>query len=562
MGNLNIVKYNFGTENTHWVYIPENINKNTEIIYAAFNDKRSKNYNNKWKALEEGFLNYGKDKIIVYPENPDLNPGHQNYQIEANQVFNAIKEDYNLETNQFINVGHSAGSGWTLKNLTTYLRENPGVERQTLFLVDSQLDKAMTDEEMNLIAENNTILISYSQPYRKDFEIKKLSRTGLPILYVIDPNIPEGCNHDIWWYHNKVLEDFFKKGLYNSLTDFSQGKGELPDGYVYKIYNPQIGQLEEVTSTEAKEFFKINSGNKGNYLLGDSNLSNMFQGEYILEDVKIDVSNKYSFLNNLKEYNICNLSDPTISSDMKYIQNFANGIVKSIKSDSLFESSTINIAGGVGPLADIINECITLYYDSVAYLLGALSKEADAIVSYGQLWLDTDADLKNVIEDTMKTPVGVTNLFETANNDVLVSNVNDNVAITMSEQIKEENKNTNKNSNVNFNSSNGYSDNKNYTNTNTNVNNTREVSYKKDNYLVVFETKGDEVISMKYQYNYDSYDIALSNYELLLEKLKDNVDIENILLIENKIEIIFKKDVYKNMEISKLLEQNFIGVNL
>ena len=233
MENYDIVKYNFGTDNTHWAYIPENVNKDTEIIYVAFNDKRSKNYNNKWRAMEEGIQKYGTDKILVYPENPDLNPGHQNYQIEANKVFHTIKEDYNLETNQFINVGHSAGSGWTLKNLTTYLSENPNIERQTLFLVDSQLDKAMTDEEMKLITENNTILISYSQDYRKNYEIEQLAqRTGLPILYVNDPDIPESSYKNGWYYHNVVAENFFKKGLFDNYINIFSNYASIQGGNI------------------------------------------------------------------------------------------------------------------------------------------------------------------------------------------------------------------------------------------------------------------------------------------------------------------------------------------
>lgn len=583
MENINITKYNFGTENTHWVYIPENVNKDTEIIYIAFNDKRSKNYNNKWQAMEEGIHNYGTDKIIVYPENPDLNPGSSNYQTEANKVFHAIKEDYNLETNQFINAGHSAGAGWSIKNLTVLLRENPNIERQTLFLVDSQLDKKFTDEEMELIKENNTMVISYCQPYRRNHEIQKLAaRTGLPILFVEDPDIPETSYNNWQYYHNVVVENFFKKGLFNSLTDFSKGKGELPEGFTYKIYNPKTKQIEDINPTEAAAFFGINKVYGNNYLFIDLSLKEIFtSNSYLVEDVSSEASNKYSSLKDLKEYNIHNLSSSTLSSDLQYIQNFANGIVNSIKSDSLFESTTMNITGGCGPLASVINECLSLYYDSVGHLLNSLAIEADAIVSIGQSLVDLDTHLNKEVEETIDPSVEITNLSAPVNN-IQISNLNsdlssatsakdnaNDVTITEKEQVKDEIKednSTNKEIKTEtskeeteqekIDANNNYSSNKNH------INNTSEISYNKGNYNVVFETKGDEVVSMKYQYNYDSYETALSNYELLLVQLKDNVNIENIVLNGNMIEIIFKDDMYKNVEINKLLEQNLIGMVL
>jgi len=635
MDNYNIQEYNFGTDNTHLVYIPENVNKDTEIIYVAFNDKREKKYNNKWQALEEGIQNFGTDKIIIYPENPDLNPGSQNYQTEANKVFHAIKEDYNLNTNQFVNAGHSAGAGWSIKNLTVFLKENPNVERQTLFLLDSQLDKKFTNEEMELIKENNTMIISYCQPYRRDHEIKNLAlKTGLPILFVEDPDIPQYSSQSWGYYHNVVVENFFTKGLYNSLTNYSQGKGELPEWFKYKIYNPKTNRIEDIDPKDAATFFGINKIYGNNYLFFDLSLKEIFtSNSYLVEDVSSEASNKYSFLKDLKEYYIYNLSNSTVSSDIQYIQSFANGIINSIKSDSLFESTTMNIAGGCGPLTSVINECLTLYYDSVGHLLDSLSKEADAIVSIGQSLVDLDTHLNKEVEETIAPSVELSNLSETANN-VQISNVNDGasssssiqtnnneIVNTINTQPKDENKennptsnkneensndnhkenklekepdeeknkkesknetnsevskeetnkevskseelDTNKNqntstsSNPNNNNNNGYSNNKNYSSNNS-INNTSEITYDKGDYNVIFETKGDEVISMKYQYDYDSYEKALSNYEMLLIKLKDNENIENIILNGNRIEIIFKNNVYENIDINKLLELNLI----
>ena len=82
-----------------------------------------------------------------------------------------------------------------------------------------------------------------------------------------------------------------------------------------------------------------------------------------------------------------------------------------------------------------------------------------------------------------------------------------------------------------------------------------EVVYEKNGYNLVFEVLNEDIVSIKYQYEFTSLDEAMNNYNLLVDKYKNIDGIKDIVLNGNKINIIFNMDMYDNMSYEEILSE-------
>lgn len=87
----------------------------------------------------------------------------------------------------------------------------------------------------------------------------------------------------------------------------------------------------------------------------------------------------------------------------------------------------------------------------------------------------------------------------------------------------------------------------------------QEQVYEQDGYKVIFGMDGENIETMKYQYEYGTLEEAMSNYQYLINEYKNSEFIDKIILNGNNIEIIFKSEFLENMNIEELMEKYFIG---
>ena len=373
---MELLERKFGRTNYN-IYVPENVNEDTPVVFYAFNTAFDKQTDTK-----EALMAQNDGAIVIVPMNTGVRVGGETsgheYQTEAIDVFNFLKEEYDLNTTQFNQAGYSAGFGCSVRTLADYIKENPDAGRQVLISVDGcRSDNGFTlyNSELDVLEENDTIIISYSQKHRHTMpggEMNFLKKPSVPILYVIDPELPEDTKSTWRHWHDVIPENFITKDLYNDLMNFALGNGELPEGYIYRVYNPETGLIEDIAREDVAEFFKINS---------------------------------YSTLvNGLKSLDLFNAS---VTSDSSVLINHVNNILSSIKNSSFVQSgntysssfaSTTNVPSAI---PSIVQD----YYSATAKLLTKLANDVKQFAKIGEIFEEEDKKMEQEANELNNLPI-------------------------------------------------------------------------------------------------------------------------------------------------------------
>ena len=420
---------------------------------------------------------------------------------------------------------------------------------------------------------------SFKANFERNNISSELSRLGVPVsLNITSSNVYKSRE-------NLLYDMYARDGADVRLLNCSESFGHSPgySNFLSACYGGKDSSYDVFTGASSDELVKIDAGimSRSGTLLFNYDIKDILKiGPISLDETSFD---KYTYLKSLDTYTVTNLSSSTISSNSDYVVKFSNSIFSSIKSDSLLDATLLNIPQGCGPLADAINACLNLYYDSVGSLLNNLAQEVNSIMSIDNTLQNIDTSLSNEIEENLtflsSIKVDVDNINNVELNNELTKIDDVYLYVSNNEQIMQENDNLTKLSSIdNKIKKNNHSGNtsnlimtedgakyvsnvKNTTNasliSDTINGEKRELIYDKGTYNVVFETVNNDVTSMKYQYSFDNSEIASSTFEIF-SKLKENDSVENVVLIGNKIEIIFNNKLFENITINKLLEQNFI----
>ena len=507
------------------------------------------------------------------------------------EVFDSISLDNGIDVSSVQSVCFSGSGDTGLIRMNEYLTKHSDlVNSSSIVVVDGyRIEGNVINGKKNIdILKNNNVPVYMVTDGHESFSNRvkglatRLSNSGIN-TYLIETEENVG--------HTGVNKAVLLDGLAQYVCGVTNKIGDNAHYNFYKLND--------------NNFLKMDVGQIGknnDFYVSLSNVDNFFDtSSYNVEDVLYDAKEKYSYLEDLGQYNYEGLSSSLISSDLKYIENFANGVISSIKEDSLFDSTMLNIDGGCGPLESIINESLSLYYDTVGCLLNKISLEVDAVVGIGQAFVDLDVHLENEVEkkvtslssnrvfdstliankvldkSVMTSNKGIENnslgnVVVNSNNykiDKMYENRNLNTVVSESSYnaVEEDNSGTNDfivddydNKNINRlnNSNNDYNYNLSFNRNKNGIKNS-EISYDKGEYDVIIETDGNSIVSMKYKYEYNTANEANGVYDFLLDKLNGNQDVEKVVLKDNSIEIIFKDSVFENANINVLLNKNLIG---
>lgn len=546
-----IVRYELSNGKSFRAYIPDNATNDTPVFYYSYVVGSNISTDKLWQGYEQNMLEQNPNSIVIIPEDTQLvvgtsNPASHLYQNDAMEAISIIEKDLNIKTSQFTNGGFSAGFGFSVRTLAHYLEENPNAERQALIAVDGVMNDTtnIQTSELEALKENNTIILSYTQQKNHQYQARKLESTGLPILYVVDPTVPENTPDNLYWgIHDYMTKNFFSSGLYEDLINFINGKGELPKEFSYRYYDPKTGKIIALDASNASEILGI-------------------------------TPYEIPTINSLED--IASLKDFTIRSSNETFEKHLNNIKDSIVSSNILSASSNLSFNSTTKVPSGIPSITENFFSTTTSLLTKLSKDILEFSNISVKYKEVDKELDNI-----------------------ANNINDKTDIDKNiEQSKEiysnedKIKDTPENNPTNWVNINQYSGNNtgDYVNNITyiptdNIDNKQETIIKgtdRENYFpkydelysddskvvleytedktshkVIIHIEKDKIIGIDHYYDYQTSKKAELAKSLILQEYIGNQHIEQLIQKDRYIKISFKEEMFSNLTITELKEQYY-----
>lgn len=546
-----IVRYELSNGKSFRAYIPDNATNDTPVFYYSYVVGSNISTDKLWQGYEQNMLEQNPNSIVIIPEDTQLvvgtsNPASHLYQNDAMEAISIIEKDLNIKTSQFTNGGFSAGFGFSVRTLAHYLEENPNAERQALIAVDGVMNDTtnIQTSELEALKENNTIILSYTQQKNHQYQARKLESTGLPILYVVDPTVPENTPDNLYWgIHDYMTKNFFSSGLYEDLINFINGKGELPKEFSYRYYDPKTGKIIALDASNASEILGI-------------------------------TPYEIPTINSLED--IASLKDFTIRSSNETFEKHLNNIKDSIVSSNILSASSNLSFNSTTKVPSGIPSITENFFSTTTSLLTKLSKDILEFSNISVKYKEVDKELDNI-----------------------ANNINDKTDIDKNiEQSKEiysnedKIKDTPENNPTNWININQYSGNNtgDYVNNITyiptdNIDNKQETIIKgtdRENYFpkydelysddskvvleytedktshkVIIHIEKDKIIGIDHYYDYQTSKKAELAKSLILQEYIGNQHIEQLIQKDQYIKISFKEEMFSNLTITELKEQYY-----
>lgn len=559
-----IVKYTLSDGNTFRAYVPDSVTDDTPVLYYSYLLGQPYEKDKIWQGYEAALLEQNPSSIVIIPSDQTLVVGNSNveshiFQNNAMEAIEILENEYNVELNQMINGGFSAGFGYAVRTSAHYIEQTGTTDRQVLVAVDGFMNDStnILKSELQTLADNDAIIVSYSQQQNLSIQANKLSSTGLGILYIVDPTIPVNLTKETgyWGYHDYMTTSFIDTGLYQKIIDFVNGEGELPEGYTYRYYDPKTGQIIDIDSDNAAEILGI-------------------------EKMPSDV--KFGEISEL-------LTDYTIKADNKlfaqYLNSIKNEIVASSVLSTTFEysdyTSTTNIPSS---FTSVLNS----YYNATADLLTKLandilefSKISDKVNELNQQQASAAENLNNQVTTSSNETINYYgNQTEEASNSWTATSSPSSSNYLNNNTIENTSSNTSSNTNYTWTTSNESDI---TVNENETLNNSKitedfpeyEELYSDDEkivleysnemedykYKVIIHKDGNNITGIEHYYHFDTTTDAANKINAIKEQYSENEYYDQIIQKDNYIKIIFKETMYQNMTTDKVVERYYSELN-
>lgn len=506
-----------------------------------------------------------------------------NYHDSSNvlESFDKISSDMGINVSGAVFANFSGSTPTVFERSNSYLANHPEVSNASVVVIDGYYTDEITNSGVRydeLI--NRNVPITFAGPVGDGYRVKNICADFGDLdynSYYIQENTKGGHVGT----NKAILEDGlldFIVGSKNSISNASRYSFEKYDSVSQEFSSDGVS-LDEICFSGVANI-NIDS------ILDSKN-------DFHLEEVPSEYAEKYGYLSLLENRKISYVGDENdansvaITSDLQYIENFANSLIKSIKTENMHNLTKLQTSAACGPLLNIIGKYMGSYYDSVGTLLDTLSLEADAIISIGQSMADMDMDLRGnvqteiddgiLIDDETFVGSGSVNDENTLSN--VIGGVGIGAGVIAETVLDKEEKTIVDNGESSsildeevYISDNEYVSNVDVQNeldeissTNSGVvsneqvlvqgNVSENIVYERDDYKVLVSYENGDIKSMKYLYEYDSVDDASKTYEFLLSKYSKENYVNKILLNNNKIEVIFNDNSIKGIDIDDLLEK-------
>lgn len=351
-GSITYHNYKDGVE--YAIYVPKSVTPNTQIFTYTYGS----NGQYGWRKIFDTLIENDSNSIIIMPSMA----WNDDWGSNTIEIVNNVRNEYGITNLNISSAGFSMGGFGGTVTVAENIRQNPNIDPQVVFLIDdysepyhSIKDILNSNGRTELFTENNTIFFAYCLTQKKVKNYQTYLDAGLNVINV-EPKE---------YGHIAIKENFFKNGIY----DYMAGASLPKDGYIYRIYNKETGNWEEI------EYDKISTINK------------------LYDYYNIDIlQSKISKLSSLSGY--------VIKSDSGLIEQYLNNMVATIKRASFLNTPVDSFGGSSTTNAPSqIPSCIHNYLSNVAKTVDKLTVLMDAVAKIDPAYQEADQNLLAMINN-------------------------------------------------------------------------------------------------------------------------------------------------------------------
>ena len=512
---------------------PNNVNPNTQVaIYMHGGGGQTSGGNDAVNYLQNST---NINSIIIIPNNSDRN--NQFFYNDVVNVYDNFISKNGINQNNLVISGFSNGYRSTFGILDSYLEKHPNSNPASVYLVETYVQSdGIYQYNYDAYKKNGTMFYSYTARYGSGGNYNSCGVTYSDILNPLDSN---GCKV-VNMLEGRVVDHspselvFFQDGI----IDFSKGGLTLPsDKYTYQIRNSQTGLWEEVNVND------INTLEKMNKRFGIATLPMITDDTYFTN---------LNYLTSLK------LSNETISTDSDVLLGNIGNMYNVIKGSTFVASGYVCSFGSSSTtkVPSAIPDVINKYFSSTSNILCSLGvflkkcEESNTLMEETEKDIGTDAgslgdygviDLgNNGGAPTYNQPIG----GNPSSGDPQSSAPSNPRELVPSDEPTTDTPQDD-----------GTEDPSNWRENFPDYDKLHTTSDKvvfncNDEYRVIVHRDGETIIGVEYYYDLGSNENVASALRQLKE-MYGNSDIENILIKDGCVKVVFNESVFNSLSVSE-----------
>ena len=517
---------------------PDNVNPNTQVaIYMHGGGGQTSGGNGAVNYLQNGA---NTNSIIIIPNNSARDT--QSFYNDVVNVYDSFISENGIKQNNLVISGFSNGYRSTFGILDTYLAKHPNSDSASVYLVETYpQNDGVYQYNYDAYKKNGTMFYSYTGAYGYKDANSTSSPSSLGDTYnrILNPLNNNGCNvvnmlEGRAVGHQEAEQVFFHDGI----IDFSKGVLTLSGNkYSYQIRNSQTGLWETVNVSD------IDTLDKMTKRFGVTTLP------MITDD---------TYFTNLNYLTSLQLRDETVSTDSDVLLGNIGNMYNVIKGStfvasgyvcSLGSSSTTKVPSAI---PDVINK----YFSSTSNILCSLGvflkkcEESNTLMEETEKDIGTDAgslgdygviDLgNNGGAPTYNQPIG----GNPSSGDPQPSAPSNPRELVPSDEPTTDTPQDD-----------GTEDPSNWRENFPDYDKLHTTSDKvvfncNDEYRVIVHRDGEAITGVEYYYDLGSNENVASALRQLKE-MYGNSDIENILIKDGCVKVIFNESVFNSLSVSE-----------
>ena len=512
---------------------PNNVNPNTQVaIYMHGGGGQTSGGNDAVNYLQNST---NINSIIIIPNNSARDT--QSFYNDVVNVYDSFISKNGINQNNLVISGFSNGYRSTFGILDSYLEKHPNSNPASVYLVETYVQSdGIYQYNYDAYKKNGTMFYSYTARYGSGGNYNSCGVTYSDILNPLDSN---GCKV-VNMLEGRVVDHspselvFFQDGI----IDFSKGGLTLPsDKYTYQIRNSQTGLWEEVNVND------INTLEKMNKRFGIATLPMITDDTYFTN---------LNYLTSLK------LSNETISTDSDVLLVNIGNMYNVIKGSTFVASGYVCSFGSSSTtkVPSAIPDVINKYFSSTSNILCSLGvflkkcEESNTLMEETEKDIGTDAgslgdygviDLgNNGGAPTYNQPIG----GNPSSGDPQPSAPSNPRELVPSDEPTTDTPQDD-----------GTEDPSNWRENFPDYDKLHTTSDKvvfncNDEYRVIVHRDGETIIGVEYYYDLGSNENVASALRQLKE-MYGNSDIENILIKDGCVKVVFNESVFNSLSVSE-----------
>lgn len=367
------------------LYVPDKIDENTSIFVFEHGSGHGLS---EVQAYAEATQ---PNQIIIAPYRSGSSTNDSKHYNELMDMVESVRKEYNITNNNLTSSGFSAGGYYGLAAASANIEAHKGnIDPQIVCMVDDFSDSMYNPEstynKLNLdnLKNNNSIMFMLEQPCKylggdtgkaANKAADYYAEQGLNVIRV-ECKTPNGSNA-----HSTVKQRFFDSGF----AEFSQGTTTLPDDdcFVYRIYNKETQEWEEIDVNEINTLNKVY-----NYFGIDGNVKT---GKVYEGNLK--------YLQEILDGRVINLDNIDISSDLGIVLSNVNNVFSQIRNTTIVNNG-ISLVEGTSAINVLsqISGVINTYYNNVITLLCNLANTLKQIEDSAYTFDEGEKEIAKVAE--------------------------------------------------------------------------------------------------------------------------------------------------------------------